>query len=178
MEKTLEEIQKEAMDNVTKIASETAEKHAKQLIDKWLTEKNTEGDAKFTTKEEAENARKEFEKSLANLSAEVKKATQIKRDDTVLKSFDEIIKETILENKEVIENFKVNGGEKRMIMKSVADMSLPTHTDAGFRNFIQDRRENLIATPHNRVWLSDLLPSGTSTGNSVVFPKENGGEGG
>ena len=177
-ELTVEEIQKQAMESVKNIASETAEKHAKELIDKWVSEKNAESDGKFTTKEEAENARKEFEKSLSNLSAEVKKAAQIKRNDTVLKSFEEIIKETILENKEVIENFKTNGGEKRMTMKSVADMSLPTHTDAGFRNFIQDRRENLITTPHNRVWLSDLLPSGTSTGNSVVFPKENGGEGG
>ena len=50
MEKTLEEIQKEAMESVKNIASETAEKHAKQLIDKWLSDKNSESDVKFTTK--------------------------------------------------------------------------------------------------------------------------------
>ena len=177
MEKTIEEIKKEALESVKAEAQKAAEKHAQELIAKWINEKNAENEVKFETKEEAEKARKDFEKSVALLSSEIKKADQVKKGDVNFKSFSEVVKETILENAVVIEEFKQKGGEKRMIMKSVADMSFATHTDAGFRGTLNDNRNNLVKDQHNRVWLSDLLPTGTSTGRSVVFPVENGQEG-
>jgi hypothetical protein len=67
--------------------------------------------------------------------------------------------------------------EGKREVKAVGDMSI----SANFANnstLTTDIRTNLIETPYNRVWLGDLLPQGTTKGNSILYPKENGGEGG
>src|SRR5690606_27814699 len=82
----------------------------------------------------------------------------------------------IQENAEAIQNFKKGSPELTIAMKAVGDMSIANN----FPNatpFVQDVRTGLITTPHNRVWLSDIIPGGSSTGNSILYPKENGGEG-
>lgn len=92
------------------------------------------------------------------------------------KTFNEIIAETIAENADAIKGFKKGSPELSMEIKAVGDMSIP----ANFPNstpWTQDVRDTLIETPYNRVWLGDLLPGGSSTGSSILYPKENGGEG-
>lgn len=110
------------------------------------------------------------------------------------KSFNEILGETIEENKHVIQNYtkeqglvglkmqseeqaEIKGVKDAFKVKAVGDMSISANfTDAP--NFTRDVRSNLIETPYNRLWLADILPGGNSTGTSVLYPKENGGEGG
>lgn len=93
------------------------------------------------------------------------------------KSFNEILSETIHDNAAKIQNFKNGSPELRMEMKAVGDMSIAVNfPTAG--TFSQDVRSNLIPKPFNRVWLGDILPGGTSKGSSILYPKENGGEGG
>lgn len=71
---------------------------------------------------------------------------------------------------------KKGSPELTIAMKAVGDMSIGNN----FPNatpWIQDVRTGLIVNPYNRVWLSDIIPGGTSSGNSIIYPKENGGEG-
>ena len=85
MEKTLEEIQKEAMDNVTKIAKEEATKAV-------------EGVAKQA---EVEPLKAELAKEIAIVSAEVKKQSQISKDEVIKEvSLDQAISKAIGDNAE------------------------------------------------------------------------------
>lgn len=115
------------------------------------------------------------------------------QENVETKSFNQILGEVISENAEAIRNFKPGGAEQRFALvkdldkkskdkegyyvKAVGDMSIA----ANFANsgaFTNDVRNTLIEKPYNRVWLGDLLPQGQSTGATITYPKENGGEGG
>lgn len=103
------------------------------------------------------------------------------------KTFNEIITETVEANVDAIKNFKKGQGtlslrlkgfedENIKEVKAVGDMSNTNFTNIG--EFTTDRRTQIIETPYNRVWLSDILPSGSSSNSgAVLYPKENGGEG-
>lgn len=94
-----------------------------------------------------------------------------------VKSFNEILAETIEANAEAIKSSKKGMAELNMEMKAVGDMSIGANFP-GATPFVQEVRNPMIETPYNRVWLADLLPQGTSNGNSIIYPKENGSEGG
>lgn len=118
-----------------------------------------------------------------------------------VKSFNEILGETIERNAEKIKNFrtiasknadakneasfdmytpeekKSFGQGEQIEVKAVGDMSISANFP-GAPGVYQDVRGPLIESPYNRVWLADILPNGTSGGSQVVYPKENGGEGG
>ena len=93
-----------------------------------------------------------------------------------VKTFNQILGETIKENAEAIQNFK-QGDNLVLEMKAVGDMSIAANFP-GSTPFNQEVRNALIRNPYDRVWLSDLLPQGSTTKGSVIYPKENGGEGG
>ncbi len=107
------------------------------------------------------------------------------------KTFNEILCETIERNADKIRNYKTgqdftfdllpelkkdNG--KDVEVKVVGDMSLSANFP-GADSLYSDRLSTFVETPVNRVDIAALLPSGNSSGSSVVYPKENGtGEGG
>lgn len=93
------------------------------------------------------------------------------------KSFNETLGETIAAFADQIKGHKKGHPELVMEMKTVGDMSIPANFP-GATPWIQEVSNRLIETPYNRVWLADLLPQGTSMGNSIIYPKENGSEGG
>lgn len=108
------------------------------------------------------------------------------------KSFNEILGETIERHANDIKNFKKGaapvtfdmlpehkevGTDGIRSVKAVGDMSASVNFPAS-GTFTQDVRNNMIEKPYNRVWLADVLPQGTSNGSSIIYPKENGGEGG
>ncbi len=108
------------------------------------------------------------------------------------KSFNDILGDTIERYADQIKGFKRGGQELKMDMlpdskekgadglrevKTVGDMSITANFPAS-GSWTVDVRDTLIEKPYNRVWLSDVLPQGTSTGSSIIYPKENGGEGG
>lgn len=98
------------------------------------------------------------------------------KKDLEVKTFNQVLAETIAENAEAIRNFK-RGDDLAMEFKAVGDMSIAANF-AGSTPFNQDVRTQMIISPYERVWLSDLLPQGTTNKGSVLYPKENGGEGG
>jgi HK97 family phage major capsid protein len=93
------------------------------------------------------------------------------------KSFNQVLAEIIDANANEIKNFKKGAPEAKFELKTVGDMSIAANfANAG--SLYSDRQSQLIQSPYNRVWLGDVLPNGTSSGTSLIYPKENGGEGG
>jgi HK97 family phage major capsid protein len=92
------------------------------------------------------------------------------------KTFNQILGEVIKENAEAIQNHR-KGEVLTLELKAVGDMSIAANFP-GATPFNQDVRTDLIPKPYDRVWLSDYLPQGSTTKGSVVYPKQNGGEGG
>lgn len=94
-----------------------------------------------------------------------------------IKTFNESLIEAIQENADKIKNFKKGNPEQKFELKAVGDMSIATNfPTAG--TFNVDIRNQIIPKPFERQWLGDILPGGTSNGSSILYPKENGGEGG
>lgn len=95
-------------------------------------------------------------------------------------TFGDSLKSFLTENKDFLSSLKDSNStvEQKFEMKAVGDMSIA----GNFTNstaFTQQVNNNMIMNPFNRVWLSDiLLPMQGGRGSSVIFPKENGSEGG
>src|SRR5690554_4915700 len=170
----LEKAKREAQEAIEKMATEKANETAQKLIDDKMAEitKQFEG---VTSKEEAEKLKTEFNKSVQELQAKLKELKQT-QGEVKQKSFNENLAEAIKENADAIRGFKKGSPEVTIAMKAVGDMSIANNFP-GATPWIQEAQQGLILNPYNRVWLADLLPSATSTANSVIYPKENGGEG-
>lgn len=149
LQKSLEDTKGELQKSIDKLEEEMYAKSAKVVKDEMT---------KFREEQEA--------KAATNLGG---------KPET--KSFNEYLTETIEANADKIKNFKTGAGEERFEMKSVGDMSITANFPSA-NTLFQDVRNQLIETPYNRTWLADLLPQGTSGGTSIIYPKENGGEGG
>lgn len=131
---------------------------------------------------EIEGVKADFQtKSLAmqdhldKLDIRLKQANGDKTLET--KTFNEYLADVIMANKDAIQNHKKNSPELSMEFKAVGDMSIAANFP-GSTPFTQDVRNALIVNPYDRVWLSDYLPQGNTTKSSIIYPKENGGEGG
>jgi HK97 family phage major capsid protein len=131
--------------------------------------------------DEVDKFRGEFNEVQAKLGSQF--AAGEKKEE---KTFNEILGETIEANIEEIKSFK-SGQEKRFRLagidenvkevKTVGDMS--TANFVGNANYVTDFRSRIVEVPYNNVWLSDVIPNeSSSSGASVMYPKENGGEGG
>lgn len=138
--------------------------------------------------------KKDAELNQPVIDAFVKEGHKKQADGKEVKSFNDILAERISENADRIKNLapgstsKANPliidlapevkaeGNKAREVKTVGDMSISANFTAATALY-QDVRNNLIETPYNKVWLSDILPTGSSTGTNVVYPKQNGGEG-
>jgi len=170
----LEKQKKEALENVKKTAEDAAKNAVQEFIDKKMSEIVSKFD-NVATKEEAETLKADFYKQVQELQAKLKEINQT-RGTIKQKTFNENLAEAIKSNEDAIRGFRKGSPELRLTLKAVGDMSIANN----FPNatpFVQEVQQGLITNPYNRVWLADLLPSATSTANSVIYPKENGGEG-
>lgn len=168
--------QAEAMALVTKTAKEEAEKQIKEAG--FVSKEDAEKHATDLVTKSLADQKAEFNAEMAKLSSEIKKMGQTSVEgEVIVKSFNEYLAESLKENAEAIKSFKKGSPELAITLKAVGDMSIANN----FPNatpFIQDVRTGLIPNVYDRVWIADILPQGTSSGNSVLYPKENGGEGG
>lgn len=94
------------------------------------------------------------------------------------KSFNDLLEEKMKETHEQIKAAAQKTGRTELgALKAVGNMSIA----ANFPNsssFTTDVRGSMIPDPYERLWLRDLLLSGTTDGRVVTYPKESGGEGG
>lgn len=150
MEKTLEEIQKEAMDNVTKIAKEEATKAV-------------EGVAKQV---EVDALKSDMASKLDILSSEVKKQSQMSKDEVIKEvSLDQAISKAIGENAEKLKTFK---GDTTIALKAVvpgswASTSLTSQTT--------EVRRTLYNSPYSPLYLRNIFPNVSTTSSSIVIPQ-------
>lgn len=158
---------------------------------KHIDTKSAEAKAEYEALEKKHNELQvKFDEAInaGNVSPEDFKAMQEQLDNMNIKmqggnnqvqtkSFNEVIKETIEANAEKIKSLATNFGTENLEMKAVGDMSI----SGNFPNataLYQDARTGLLLNPYERQFLGDILPGGTSTGTQIVYPKENGSEGG
>jgi HK97 family phage major capsid protein len=161
---------------------ETVEKELNTVKEEFQTAKKELGETKETIrvmKDASDKNQEALDKLIAS-----QKTTPIERKE---KSFNEILGETLEANAEKIKSFR-KGDDKtfRLVgfddaveeVKTVGDMSTSGNF-TGYANYVTDFRRNIVEVPYNNVWLSDVIPNeASSSGASVMYPKENGGEGG
>lgn len=175
-----EEIKKAAEEAIKALAEKSAQEVAKKSIEdgKFISKEDAAKETKEAITKSLADQKAEFNAEMAKLSSEIKKMSQTSVEgEVIVKSFNEYLAESLAENAEAIKSFKKGSPELAITLKAVGDMSIANN----FPNstpFIQDVRTGLIPNVYDRVWIADILPQGTSSGNSVLYPKENGGEGG
>lgn len=175
----MEDLQKE-LDALKADLSANFETKSKLDIQNAITEFETKSKGLYDL--EIKGIRTEFEEKSAAMQDHLDKLDmRLQKEGTKgkleVKSFNETLGETIAAFAEQIKGHKKGHPELVMEMKTVGDMSIPANFP-GATPWIQEVSNRLIETPYNRVWLADLLPQGTSMGNSIIYPKENGSEGG
>ncbi|MBO9671962.1 MAG: phage major capsid protein [Sphingobacteriaceae bacterium] len=145
---------------------------------KSLEEKITELEGKGNDSELAEikSAAELLKTQVEKLDVKLQKVT-IAAPEAGTKSFNECLKETIEANADAIKGHKPNSGIVNLDLKAVGDMGIAANFPAATALY-QDTRTGLLINPYERTFLGDILPSGTSTGTQIVYPQENGGEGG
>lgn len=127
-----------------------------------------------TIKDDFQVKSKEMQDHLDKLDVRLQEAKKGEKQE--VKTFNQILGEVIKDNAEAIKNFEP-GGMLKMELKAVGDMSIAANFP-GSTPFNQEVRNALIQNPYDRIWLSDYLPQGNTNKGSIIYPKENGGEGG
>ena len=91
-----------------------------------------------------------------------------------VKSFNQVLAETIEDNKDAIQNFK-SGDNLKLQLKAVGDMSAAVNfpTAAG----LYQEKQGLYLPPFEQTFLGDILPGASSGGTGIVYPERSGGEG-
>ena len=149
MEKTVEEIKKEAMENVTAIAKEQAEKAV-------------EGVAKA---EEVNTIKSDLEKQIAELSSIVKKQSQMKHETEKAVSIADAISGALADNAETLKSFK---GSQGLAMKAVTAASFASTSLA---NQTTNVRRDLYSSPYSPMYLRNIFPNISTDAGSVVIPQ-------
>lgn len=149
MEKTVEEIKKEAMDNVTAIAKEQAQKAV-------------EGVAKA---EEVNTIKSDLEKQIAELSSTVKKQSQMKHETEKAVSIADAISGALADNAETLKSFK---GSQGLAMKAVTAASFAATSLA---NQTTSVRRELYNSPYSPLYLRNIFPNISTDAGSVVIPQ-------
>src|SRR5690554_2681626 len=107
MEKTEEQIKKEAMDNIKDVATKSAEARFEEM--------KKEFEPTFETLAKAQEL-KDLNEKVTNLGVELKKQAQFKQENEK-STFNENIAKAIQENAEAIKNHKRGSGEITLTMK-------------------------------------------------------------
>lgn len=142
-----------------------------------LEKKHNELQVKFDEMLNAGNVSPEDFKTMQEQLDKMNIKMQGGNQETKTKSFNEVIKETIEANADKLKGLATDFGTMNLEMKAVGDMSIAGNF-AGATALYQDARTGLLINPYERQFLGDILPGGTSTGTQIVYPKENGSEGG
>ena len=160
MEKTEEQIKKEAMDNIKDVAkksgADAAEKKVQELTEKFET---------YSTKEETEKFKSELEEKLKTISVQVKKQGQMSLEKSEDMTIKESIKTVISENNEVIKGYKGNG-KVELTSKALTDANFGI---AGEYKDITAERQGLQVSPYAPVWLRNIFPNASTSSSSIKY---------
>ena len=171
-EKDLEKAKKDALENIQKVAKETAEGATKEAIKEVNSEiEDLKKQLETATKaEDVEALKKDFEDKLDKLSADMKKARQISGAVSTVDNI-EVMKNslaaTIRGNKDVVKGF--NGGHIALASKAI---DFTSFGDAADYASLTNQNLGLYRNPYNPVYLRNIFPNvSTSSQNLTIWKR-------
>jgi len=149
------------------------EKAIKELQKKVLEKSEAGVTAANKRIEELETAKTELQKQYDLLEVKLKE----KGGNNQPEHFNDVMAKAIEENAESIKNFS-SGDKLSLQLKAVGDMSTANFSGTSYANITTDYRQSVLPLLSERIWMRDILPSGSTTSGSITYPRHIGGEGG
>lgn len=144
-----------------------AKEEAEKLIEKSKKETKKE------TEELLKKSKDEYQKELDKVSAQVKKASQISKNDGKLTLKDAFSK-VFSDNIEVIKSYKGQGKEV-LTTKALSPANFGSGTE--YADFFTQREQTIYRDPYAPIWLRNIFPNATSTGDSITYLKRKASTG-
>lgn len=91
--------------------------------------------------------------------------------------FNDVMCKAVEENAASLKGFS-KGKKTSIEMKAAGDMFTTNFSGTSYANITTDYRMGVLPLLTERVWMSDVLPSGTTDAASIWYPRHTGGEGG
>lgn len=174
MEQTPEEIKKAALDNIEKVAKETAVKEV-EAVNKSVEDLKAELVAKSAEITELND-------KIGVVSASFKKLSQTQKSSEVSNiPLEEVIKHAIVSNKALGEAayLQTESAPTSVKLEEVAkDITNASFTGNSLINSTQVVRPGVYATPFAPVWLKNLFPQTSTDGGAIVIEQIKGYTGG
>ena len=166
-DKDLEKAKKDALENIQKVAKETAEGATKEAI------KGVNGEIEdlkkqletATKAEDVEALKKEFEDKLDKLSADMKKERQTGTNVSKSVSIHDAISEALVDGVDVLKSLK---GSQGLALKAITDASFAGNALA---NQTTEIRRDLYASPYSPLYLRNIFPNVSTDSSSIVIPQ-------
>ena len=166
-EKDLEKAKKDALENIQKVAKETAEGATKEAIKEVNSEiESLKKQLETATKaEDVEALKKEFEDKLDKLSADMKKERQTSTNASKSVSIYDAISEALVDGVDVLKSLK---GSQGLALKAITDASF---SGSALANQTTDVRRDLYASPYSPLYLRNIFPNVSTDSSSIVIPQ-------
>ena len=164
MEKTEEQIKKEAMDNIREVATKSATEKVAELKEEF---------AKFATKEEigeAKKANQETNEKLTKLSVYMKKQGQMTVSTGTLTAMGAIkksLEQTIRDNADVLKKYR--SGTLGLTVKAISQTSFGATDYAS----LTTERLPLYRSPYAPVYLRNVFPNISTSSANLAIWKQN-----
>lgn len=107
---------------------------------------------------------------------ELEKSRNADRESQTV-SFNDAIAQALKENAGAIKGFR-RGEKCTFELKAVGDMSPSNFSGTSYSNITTEFRQGVLPLPTERIWMSDVLPGGTTNSGTIWYPRHTGGEGG
>lgn len=164
MEKTEEQLKKEAMDNIKEVATKSATEKVAELKEEF---------AKFATKEEIDEAKKanqETNEKLTKLSVDMKKQGQMTVSTGTLTAMGAVkksLEQTIRDNADVLKKYR--SGTLGLTVKAISETSFGATDYAS----LTTERLPLYRSPYAPVYLRNIFPNISTSSANLAIWKQN-----
>lgn len=164
------------LEQLEKGFNELKEQHSqasKELKEQVLAKSEEGVQAAHKRFEEVDAQLAELQAKGAELEAKIK---QQSNGDAKPEHFNDVLAKTLDENSDKIAKYS-KGDKVTFEMKAAGNMSTSNFAGTSYANITTDYRQSVLPLPTERIWMRDVLPSGTTSANNIWYPKHTGGEG-
>lgn len=124
--------------------------------------------------DDLEKAKGDLEAQLNTLEVKMK---EFKPSEAKDEHFNDVVGKALEENADKLKSF-ARGKSLTLEMKAVGDMFTTNFAGSTYANLTTDFRRGPLPLPTERIWMSDVLPSGRTNSGTIWYPRHTGGEGG
>lgn len=147
-------------------------KAVKEAQEAVLAKSEEKLQAAYKRMEDIEAEKNETLRRMGEFEAKLNKS----KGNEAPKHFNDVLGETLNENIEAIKSYR-KGQDLTFSMKAVGDMSTGNFAGTSYSNITTDFRQGVLPIPIERIWMRDVLPSGSTTSGTIWYPRHTGGEG-